>query len=85
MQVTEKDLEVLKKIFETINKAKWDGLDGNGIIAVYQSFLSLRALDDKMNKAHKEQQQVLASKKEEVKEVTEVVSSPKKIKKKSED
>lgn len=81
MQVTDKDLETLKKIFETINKAKWDNLDGNAVIAVYQSFVTFRALEDKMTKAYKEQQQALAiQKQEETKQVSEVVSSPKRKK-----
>lgn len=86
MQVTEKDLDTLKKIFETINKAKWDDLDGNAIIAVYQSFVSFKALEEKMVKAHKElQQSIAAQKQEEAKQVTQVVSQPKKSKKKSEE
>lgn len=85
MQVTEKDLETLKKIFETINKAKWDNLDGNSIISIYQSFVAFRALEDKMVKAHKElQQAVAAQKQEEAKQVVEVKTEPKK-KKKSEE
>lgn len=80
MQVTEKDLEIIKKTFETINKAKWDGLDGNGIISVYQSFVSLRALEDKLSKAYKEQQIAQQPKPEKI----EVTSEPKKSKKKVE-
>lgn len=86
MQVTDKDLETLKKVFETINKAKWDDLDGNAVISVYQSFVAFRALEDKMTRTYKEQQQALAiAKQEEAKQVSEVVSSPKKSKKKSEE
>jgi len=82
MQVTDKDLETIKKVFETINKAKWNDLDGNAVIAVYQSFVAFRALEDKMTKAYKElQQAVAAQKQEESKQIVEVKTEPKKKKK----
>jgi len=82
MQVTDKDLETIKKVFETINKAKWNDLDGNAVIAVYQSFVAFRALEDKMIKAHKELQTAIQiQKQEELKQNIEVKTEPKKKKK----
>lgn len=43
-----KDLEVIKKTFEILNKAKWDGVDGDFMINSTQVFVSLKKLEDKI-------------------------------------
>jgi hypothetical protein len=46
-----KDLELINSIFETLSKAKWDGLDGDAIIKIHNSFVGLRKLEEKVKQS----------------------------------
>lgn len=43
-----KDLETIEKVFSALSKAKWDNLDGNGIIEIHGAFIALRKLEEKI-------------------------------------
>ena len=43
-----KDLELVKKTFEILNKAKWDGVDGDFMISSTHVFVGLKKLEDKI-------------------------------------
>lgn len=48
MSYDKKDLEAVTKVFSALSKAKWDGLDGNAIIEIHTTFVSLKKLEDKI-------------------------------------
>lgn len=48
MDFDKKDLEAVQKVFTALSKAKWDGLDGNAIIEIHNSFVLLRKLEEKI-------------------------------------
>ena len=43
-----KDLETVTKVFNALSKAKWDSLDGNGIIEIHSAFVQLKKLEEKI-------------------------------------
>ena len=76
MKINKEDLIVVSEIFKTLDKAKFNDMDGDDIISVYRSFVNLRKLEDKLSKIIQEQEEA------EVKKAS-ASKSKKKTKKKS--
>lgn len=48
MSFDQKDLETINRLFELLNKAKWDGVDGDFMVKATHTFVALRKLEEKL-------------------------------------